>query len=112
MTMKLAVNAYLLGLMFGLFEGFAVARKGDLDMDQFARILEAGPMANPLMKMKLPKLLAREFDDVQGALSDGMQVVERIRQAGVDLDVSLPLMEAVQRMMNVCLLYTSDAADD
>ena len=57
-------------------------------------------MANPLMKMKLPKLLAREFDDVQGALSDGIQVVERIRQAGVDLNVSLPLMEAVQRMMN------------
>lgn len=70
--MKLAVNTYLLGLMGGLIEGAALAHRGGLDMEQFGRILEAGPMANALMSMKLPKLLARDFSDVQGQLTDAI----------------------------------------
>lgn len=60
LQMKLAVNTCPVGLVGGLFEAFDFAEARDLDLTTFQQILEAGPMSNDLMRMKLPKLIGAE----------------------------------------------------
>ncbi len=61
LQMKLAVNTCLAGIMFGLVEGTNLARQCGLDMQVFRQVMEAGQMASPVVKMKLPKLVDEDF---------------------------------------------------
>lgn len=56
MTMKLAVNSYLITTVMALAESWAFADSLGIDLDVFRQVLDAGPMASSVSRMKLDKL--------------------------------------------------------
>ena len=61
MRMKLANNLLLITLMAGLTEAVHFAKGIGVDLDRFADLVLAGPMANDLFRGKARKLLDRDF---------------------------------------------------
>ncbi|HYH34201.1 MAG TPA: NAD-binding protein, partial [Nocardioides sp.] len=69
LRMKLAVNLYLITMVTGLAEAYHFAARSGVDLATFTAVLDAGPMASPVSRVKAAKLLDREFS-VQAAVSD------------------------------------------
>ena len=69
LTMKLAVNLYLITTVTGLAEAAHFAAVHGLDMNTFRAVLDAGPMASTVSRGKLAKLLAGDFSP-QAAAAD------------------------------------------
>ncbi len=67
--MKLSVNLFLITLVTGLSEAYHFADRNGLDRRLFLDVLDAGPMASGVSRMKAPKLHARDFA-VQAAVHD------------------------------------------
>jgi 3-hydroxyisobutyrate dehydrogenase len=61
LQMKLAVNTFLITMVTGLAEAAHFAARHGLDMDRFADILNAGPMASDVSRVKIDKLRNRDF---------------------------------------------------
>jgi 3-hydroxyisobutyrate dehydrogenase len=102
LTMKLAVNLYLITTVTGLAEAAHFAAVHGLDMDTFRAVLDAGPMASTVSRGKLAKLLAGDLSP-QAAAADVLMNNELVaaaaraaRMASPALDVSHALFaEAV-----------------
>ncbi|MEU6097606.1 NAD(P)-dependent oxidoreductase [Streptomyces sp. NPDC047079] len=99
LVMKLSVNLFLITLVTGLSEAYHFADRHGLDRGLFLDVLDAGPMASGVSRMKAPKLLARDFA-VQAAAHDVLKnnrlVAEAARKAGLAsplLDVCHALFE-------------------
>jgi len=60
LLMKLSVNLFLITLVTGLSEAYHFADRHGLDRRLFLDVLDAGPMASGVSRMKAPKLYARE----------------------------------------------------
>lgn len=99
LQMKLAVNTYLGGLVTGLFEAFNLARAADLDLQTFAKVLEAGPMNCDLMRMKLPKLLNEDYAP-QGSIRQACNNMQMIVDEGARMGAPMP---ASQVMLDLVL---------
>jgi 3-hydroxyisobutyrate dehydrogenase len=86
LLMKLAVNLFLITTVTGLAEAAHFAERHGLDMQQFRAILDAGQMPSGISRVKVLKLVMRDFD-VQGAiinvLKDNRLITEAAREAGV-----------------------------
>ena len=95
LNMKIAVNSYLITLVTGLVEAWNLAEQNNLDMALFTDILNAGPMASEVSKVKLAKLLAGDFSR-QAGIADVFKncrlVVENANSA-----------EAPSPLMDICL---------
>ncbi|MQY06584.1 NAD(P)-dependent oxidoreductase [Actinomadura macrotermitis] len=65
---KLAVNLFLITMVTGLTEAFHFADRHGLDRRLFLDVLDAGPMASGVSRMKAPKLLTGDFSVQAGAL--------------------------------------------
>lgn len=89
MQMKLAVNTYLSGLMNGLFEATNFARLCGLDLEQFRGILEASPMNNNLMRMKLPMIINEEYTPVQASVFQAVENTRMILAAGAEVGATM-----------------------
>lgn len=100
LQMKLAVNTFLITMVTGLAEAAHFAARHGLDMGSFADILNAGPMASDVSRVKIDKLRSRDFSRQAGisdVLKNSRLVVEAAKAAGT----AHPLME-------ICLgLYES-----
>ena len=73
--------------------------------------------ANGAGKSTLMRLIAGEMDPVQGRLERSTRVRIGYLEQDTVLDSERPLREAVRErafgeLLSICLLYTSDAADD
>ncbi|MFC4729253.1 NAD(P)-dependent oxidoreductase [Coralloluteibacterium thermophilus] len=101
LTMKLAVNTYLITSVTGLAEAFRFARGHGLDPALLGRILDDGPMASEVSRGKVAKLVARDYD-AHAAVADVLKNNRLIAEAAVRRDLRLPLLEA-------CLLLFSRA---
>lgn len=88
MQMKLAVNAYLGGVLLGLFEAVDFAKRCDLDMQTLNAILDAGPMSNDLMRMKMVKLLADDHAP-QGSVRQAINNWGMISDAGQSVSAQM-----------------------
>ncbi len=92
LQMKLAVNTFLITMVTGLAEAAHFAARHGLDMDSFADILNAGPMASDVSRVKIDKLCRRDFSRQAGisdVLKNSRLVVEAAKAAGT----AHPLME-------------------
>jgi 3-hydroxyisobutyrate dehydrogenase len=92
LTMKLAVNLYLITLVTGLGEAFHFAERQGLDRRLFLDVLDAGPMASGVSRMKAPKLLTRDFA-VQAAARDVLQNNRLIAEAARKASLASPLLD-------------------
>jgi len=97
LQMKLAVNTFLITMVTGLAEAAHFAARHGLDMARFAEILNAGPMASDVSRVKVDKLCHRDFTRQAGisdVLKNSRLVVEAARTAGT----AYPLMEVCEAL--------------
>ena len=83
---KLAVNLYLITMVTGLAEATHFARRHGLDLARFAHVLDEGPMASAVSRVKTAKLLAGDFDvqaSITNVLENNRLVAEAARRAGI-----------------------------
>nr|WP_295783418.1 NAD(P)-dependent oxidoreductase [Rhodoferax sp.] len=92
LLMKLSVNLFLITMVAGLAEAAHFARQQGVDMAQFQAVLDAGPMASAVSRMKLPKLVERDFS-VQAAISDVLMNNRLIADAARQAHVASPLLD-------------------
>jgi 3-hydroxyisobutyrate dehydrogenase len=105
LLMKLSVNLFLITMVTGLAEAAHFADRHGLDMRQFLNVLDAGPMASSVSRVKALKLVARDFG-VQASITDVLEnncrrIVDAAREAGIAsplLDVCLALFGETQAL--------------
>jgi len=93
LRMKLAVNVFLITMVTGLAEAAHFARQHDLDMDTFLAILDAGPMASDVSRVKIAKLVRRDFTR-QAGISDVLKNSRLVVEAARAAAIASPLMDA------------------
>ena len=97
LRMKLAVNVFLITMVTGLAEAMHFADRHGLELDRFAAILDAGPMASDVSRVKAAKLVHRDFARQAGisdVLKNNRLIVEAAREAGM----ASPQMDACLRL--------------
>lgn len=92
LTMKLAVNLFLITMVTGLAEATHFAEGHGLDLRQFQAILDAGPMASPVSRIKLAKLAAGDFS-AQAAITDVLKNNRLIAEAARQAELASPLLD-------------------
>lgn len=90
--MKLAVNLFLITMVAGLCESFHFADAHRLDLPLFASILDAGPMASDVSRIKLAKLVAGDFS-VQASIADVLKNNRLVAQEARRSGVASPLLD-------------------
>ncbi|MEU5179305.1 NAD(P)-dependent oxidoreductase [Streptomyces longwoodensis] len=92
LLMKLAVNLFLITQVTGLTEAFHFADRQGLDRGLFLDVLDAGPMASAVSRMKAPKLLHGDFA-VQAAALDVLKNNRLIAEAARAARLASPLLD-------------------
>lgn len=92
LLMKLSVNLFLITMVTGLCEASHFATRHGLDMELFRAVLDAGPMASGVSKVKLGKLVARDFE-VQASVDDVLKNNQLVAQAARAAGVASPLLD-------------------
>jgi 3-hydroxyisobutyrate dehydrogenase len=92
LVMKLAVNLFLITQVTGLTEAFHFAGRHGLDQGLLRDVLDAGPMASAVSRMKAPKLLTRDFT-VQAAAADVLKNNRLIAEAARSAGLASPLLD-------------------
>ncbi|MFD7304028.1 NAD(P)-dependent oxidoreductase [Streptomyces pharetrae] len=90
--MKLSVNLFLITLVTGLAEAFHFAERQGVDRRLFLEVLDAGPMASGVSRMKSPKLRDRDFT-VQAAALDVLKNNRLIAEAARAAGLASPLLD-------------------
>ncbi|MEU1705072.1 NAD(P)-dependent oxidoreductase [Streptomyces sp. NPDC005706] len=93
LLMKLSVNLFLITLATGLAEAFHFAGRQGLDPGLFLDVVDAGPMASGVSRMKAPKLRERDFG-VQAAALDVLKNNRLIAEAARRAHLASPLLDA------------------
>jgi 3-hydroxyisobutyrate dehydrogenase len=92
LLMKLAVNISLITQVTGLTEAFHFAQAQGLDTDLLLDVLDAGPMASGVFRMKAPKLTERDFAP-QAAASDVLKNNRLIAEVARGAALASPLLD-------------------
>lgn len=100
MTMKLAVNSFLIAMVTALAEATHFAERYHIDMATFAAILDAGPMASAVSRVKLAKLVAHDFAP-QAAVSDVLKNARLVAAAARQAGIASPLLDESARLYAV-----------
>ncbi|MER8004154.1 MULTISPECIES: NAD(P)-dependent oxidoreductase [unclassified Streptomyces] len=86
LLMKFSVNLFLITMVTGLTEAFHFADRHGLDRRLLRDVLDAGPMASAVSRVKGAKLLDRDFTVQAGAadvLKNNRLIAEAARKAGL-----------------------------
>ena len=90
--MKLAVNLFMIAMVTGLVEAAHFAERHGLDLARLVSILDAGPMASDLSRVKAAILLARDFA-AQAAVSNVLESTRLITGAAREAGIASPLID-------------------
>jgi 3-hydroxyisobutyrate dehydrogenase len=103
LLMKLSVNLYLITMVTGLAEAIHFAARHDLDLRQLLAVLDAGPMASDVSRLKARKMADDDFA-VQAAVTDVLYNSQLIAEAARRSGLASPLLDAC------CSLYSEAVA--
>lgn len=92
LRMKLAVNLYLTTTMPALAEATHFAARSGLDLDAFQQAIGLGQTASDLTRVKLPKLVGRDFSP-QAAASDAYSITRLVLAEARAAGAATPLLE-------------------
>jgi 3-hydroxyisobutyrate dehydrogenase len=111
LLMKYSVNLFLVTMVTGLAEAAHFADRLGLDMQQFLGVLDAGPMASSVSRVKVRKLVDRDFR-VQAAIADVLEnncgpIADAARQAGI----ASPLLDVCRALFGEAHSLGLAAAD-
>ncbi|WP_080357255.1 NAD(P)-dependent oxidoreductase [Stenotrophomonas maltophilia] len=93
LRMKLAVNLYLITLVTGLAEAVHFAEAHGIELERFAQVLNAGPMASDVSRIKLDKMARGDFA-VQASITDVHKNSALVAAAAREAGMHAPLIEA------------------
>lgn len=110
LTTKLAVNAYMITMLTGLVEAVHLADRSGLERSVLAEVLLGGPMAAPLLRTKLDKLIGGDVA-VQAAVADVAKNTGLITAAARDAGAATPLADACDRLFGRAVALGDGAAD-
>ncbi len=97
LTMKLAVNLYLLTTVAGLVEAYHFAAGHGLDLHSFQQVLDAGQMASTVSRAKLAKLVDGDFSP-QAAAGDVLMNSGLVTSAARDATLATPMLDAAHAL--------------
>lgn len=92
LVMKLAVNLFLITMVTGLAEAVHFAEGHGLDLDQFVAVLDAGPMASAVSRVKAAKLVAGDHA-VQASITNVLENNRLIAAAAREARIASPLLD-------------------
>jgi 3-hydroxyisobutyrate dehydrogenase len=110
LLMKLSVNLFLIALVTGLAESVHFADRHGLDLGQLVTILDLGPMASDVSRVKGPKLMGREFS-VQAAISNVLENNRLIAEAAREAGIASPLLDVCHALYGEALARGLGQAD-
>jgi len=108
--MKLSVNLFLISMVTGLSEAVHFAECNHLDLNQLMAVLNAGPMASDVSRVKLPKLVGRDFA-VQAAISNVLENNRLIAEAAREAGIASPLLDVCHALYGEALALGHGGAD-
>jgi 3-hydroxyisobutyrate dehydrogenase len=97
LMMKLAVNLYLDTMLAGLAEAVHFADRQGLDLATFGAAVDAGPMASDLTRVKVPKLVDRDFS-AQAAIADVRTNTRLIAAEARAAGIASPLLDVAGQL--------------
>ncbi|GAA4657854.1 NAD(P)-dependent oxidoreductase [Amycolatopsis dongchuanensis] len=107
---KLAVNLFLITMVTGLAESLHFARQHGLDLDRVLAVLEAGPMASAVSRLKGRKLAGEDFSpqaSIANVLENNRLIAEAARESGV----AAPLLDVCHELYREALELGHDRDD-
>ncbi len=110
LTMKLAVNVFLITMVTGLAESMHFAERQGLDLDVFLALVNASPMASEVSRVKAEKLVARDFD-AQAAIADVLKNNDLIAAAARAAGIETPLLDACHALYRETAVLGLGGAD-
>ena len=93
LSLKNASNLYVATTLACLVETFNFARCQGLDLDLLATLLCNGPMASDLVRMKAPKLVARDFA-IQASVKTMAEGTRLIAEQAAASHAAVPMLDA------------------
>ena len=93
LTMKLAVNIFLIASVTGLAEAAHFAKAQGLDLQAWAEVVNASQMASDISRMKVDKLLTGDLG-AQAAIVNVQETTRLIAESAHEDGISTPLMDA------------------
>jgi 3-hydroxyisobutyrate dehydrogenase len=97
LLMKLAVNLYVNTMLVGLSEAMHFAERNGLDLNTFKSAIDSGPMACDVTRVKIPKLVERDFA-VQAATADAFASCQLIADAARAAGIASPLLDLSRKL--------------
>ncbi|NEI70232.1 NAD-binding protein [Rhizobium lusitanum] len=97
LLMKLSVNLYLCTMLAGLAEAAHFAESNGLNLATFRAAIDSGPMASDLTRVKIPKLVVRDFS-VQAATADAFNSTKLIAQAARAAGLASPVLDLCREL--------------
>lgn len=100
--MKLIVNMIMGSMMSAFGEGLSLCDAAGLDGSKLLEVLDLGALANPMFKLKGPKMLSSEYAPnfpLKHAEKDMRLAMEFGKKAGIDLPVASAADAAMRKSM-------------
>lgn len=111
LLMKLAVNLFLMTTVTGLAEAAHFAERHGLDMQQFRAIVDAGQMASDISRVKILKLVTRDFGEVQASITNVLDNNRLIAEAARGSGVASPLLDVCYALYSETLALGHGQSD-
>ncbi|MBA8903379.1 NAD(P)-dependent oxidoreductase [Phyllobacterium sp. P30BS-XVII] len=92
LLMKLSINLFLITMVTGLAESFHFAERHQLDLQQFLAVLDAGPMASSVSRLRAHKLVDGDFAALT-SISDVLKNNRLIAAAARQSNLASPLLD-------------------
>jgi 3-hydroxyisobutyrate dehydrogenase len=100
--LKISVNLYLITMVAGLAEAASLAKRLGVDWPLLKSVLDAGPMASDVSRMKMEKLVADDFT-VQASIRDVLMncrlVADAAQGSGFDATLLARSLQLFERAM-------------
>ncbi|MGC5015435.1 NAD(P)-dependent oxidoreductase [Streptosporangium sp. DT93] len=110
LLMKLAVNVFLITTVTGLAESFHFADRHGLDLERLREVLDSGQMASDVSRIKLGKLIGRDFAP-QAAIADVLKNNRLIAEAARRSGTASPLLDVCHALFGETLALGHGGAD-
>jgi 3-hydroxyisobutyrate dehydrogenase len=110
LLMKLSVNLFLISLVTGLAEAVHFADRNGLDLNQLLAVLNVGPMASDVSRVKAPKLVDRDFA-VQAAISNVLENNRLIAEVAREAGIASPLLDVCHALYGEAFALGHGEAD-
>jgi 3-hydroxyisobutyrate dehydrogenase len=107
---KLAVNVFLISMVTGLVEAMHFAERQGLDPRIVADVLDAGPMASDVSRIKLAKLTTSDYS-AQASISDVLKNNRLIVDAAARAGIASPLLDVCAALFAETLALDEGASD-